>query len=74
MADLRGSGQFEQDADVIAMLYLRDPDGAELLAPDVPREVLFRLVKQRNGVRDWDIPLDFFPAWTRFQERSPVMQ
>lgn len=73
MADLRGSGQFEQDADTIAMLYLRDPDAAETLAPEEPREVLFRLAKQRNGVRDWDIPLRFFPAWTRFETVSPVM-
>jgi len=72
MSDLRGSGQFEQDADVISMLYLRDPEGAEALAPEEPREVLFRLAKQRNGVRDWDVPLMFSPAWTRFQEKSPV--
>jgi replicative DNA helicase len=72
MADLRGSGQYEQDADVIAMLYLRDPDEAERLAPDQPRQVLFRLVKQRNGIRDYDVPLRFFPAWTRFEGEAKV--
>ena len=72
MADLRGSGQFEQDGDLIAMLYLRDPDKAETQSPEEPREVLFRIVKQRNGVRDWDVPLRFFPAWTRFECPSRV--
>lgn len=74
MADLRGSGQYEQDADVIAMLYLRDPEAAEQLAPDKPRQVLFRLVKQRNGIRDHDVPLQFFPAWTRFESERRVME
>lgn len=36
MHDLKETGQFEQDADLIVMIYRPDPE-AELLAGEVPR-------------------------------------
>lgn len=66
LADLRESGQIEQDADVIAFVY-RD----EYYRPETPwkgiAEVIFR--KFRDGAVGTD-HLDFIPELTRFRTRE----
>lgn len=62
---VHNSGQLEQDADIIGMLYSTDPD------PDskeiIPVNLL--IVKQRNGPRG-DVPLVLHKTITRFESAS----
>jgi replicative DNA helicase len=66
LADLRESGQIEQDADVIAFVYRE-----EYYRPETPMrgiaEVIFR--KHRDGAVGTDY-LDFLPELTRFRTRD----
>lgn len=64
MSDLRGSGQLEQDVDVLFMLYLADENAAAMNPSVVSVNAL--LAKQRNGIRDIDIPLTFHREYTKF--------
>jgi replicative DNA helicase len=64
VSDLRESGQIEQDADIIGMLYAVDPnqvaDGAPVL------QVNMLIAKQRNGPTG-DVPFMMFKEFTRFE-------
>ena len=61
MSDLRESGQIEQDADAILLLYLEDPS-----RPNESRRVL-KLAKNKDGERG-RIFLDFDGACQRFSQ------
>lgn len=65
MSDLRESGAIEQDADVIGALYHRETPGN----PRDTQEVVLRILKQRSGVKDLDVPFTFHPTLTRFDDR-----
>jgi replicative DNA helicase len=63
LSDLRESGQIEQDADVVGMLYKADPD----LAPDEPvMPINLDICKHRNGPLG-TVRLVFFREHTRFE-------
>jgi replicative DNA helicase len=66
-SDLRESGQIEQDADVIGMLYAADP-AAAAQNPDV-LAVNLLIAKQRNGPTG-DVNLIFYKQFTRFESAS----
>jgi replicative DNA helicase len=70
MSDLRESGQIEQDADLIGFLYPDPETKTDSLKPSDPRTIFFRIGKQRNGVRDFDIPLTFFPDIVTFETQA----
>lgn len=63
-SDLRESGQIEQDADIIGMLYCTDPDALRSGKDVLPVNLL--IVKQRNGPTG-DVPFVFFKNYTRFE-------
>lgn len=69
MSDLRESGQIEQDADVIGMLYATDPNQIAEGAPVISINLL--IVKQRNGPTG-DVPFTFFKEFTRFESVSRI--
>ena len=61
LAQLRGSGSIEQDADVVMFLH------RERLKEDTPaQEAKIILAKQRNGATG-DIPIMFIPAYSKFE-------
>lgn len=66
-SDLRESGQIEQDADVIGMLYAADP-AAAAQNPDV-LAVNLLIAKQRNGPTG-DVHFVFHKQFTRFESAS----
>ena len=61
LAQLRGSGSIEQDADVVMFLH-RDRLKEEVAAQDA--EII--LAKQRNGATG-DIPIIFLPTYSKFE-------
>ena len=63
MSDLRESGQIEQDADAIMLLYLEDPS-----RPDESRRVL-KVAKNKEGTRG-RIYLVFNGQYQRFRESA----
>lgn len=63
MSDLRESGQIEQDADAIMLLYLEDPS-----RPDESRRVL-KIAKNKEGTRG-RIYLVFDGQYQRFRESA----
>ena len=69
LSDLRESGSIEQDADVVLLLfreeYYKQTEENRGLA-----EV--HVAKQRNGPTGW-VRLQFFPSYTRFENRAPSM-
>lgn len=65
MSDLRESGQIEQDADFIGILY-NPNQNQEDLKPSDPRQINLRVCKQRGGGREMDVPLTFIPTLTKF--------
>jgi replicative DNA helicase len=66
LSDLRQSGQIEQDADVVLMLYREQMDAA--IDEVLPAEVI--LAKQRNGPQG-TIEMGFEPAYSRFKDQRP---
>ena len=63
MSDLRESGQIEQDADAILLLYLEEPG-----RPDKSRRVL-KVAKNKEGTRG-RIYLAFDGQYQRFRESA----
>ena len=64
LAQLRGSGSIEQDADVVMFLH-RDRLKNEVEA----QEGKIILAKQRNGATG-DIPIMFIPAYSKFETKA----
>ena len=64
LAQLRGSGSIEQDADVVMFLH-RDRLKEEVAAQDAK----IILAKQRNGATG-DIPIMFLPAYSKFENKA----
>ena len=64
LAQLRGSGSIEQDADVVMFLH-RDRLKDEVVAQDAK----IILAKQRNGATG-DIPIIFLPAYSKFENKA----
>ena len=64
LAQLRGSGSIEQDADVVMFLH-RDRLKEEVAAQDAK----LILAKQRNGATG-DIPILFIPSYSKFENKS----
>lgn len=69
MSDLRESGQIEQDADFIGILYNPNQNQDEL-RPSDNRQINLRVCKQRGGGKEMDIPLMFMPVYTKFANLS----
>lgn len=69
VSDLRESGQIEQDADIIGLLYAADPEEAAK-SPDVLR-VNVLIAKNRNGPTG-DVPFLFSKQFTRFDSVSKI--
>lgn len=69
ISDLRESGQIEQDADVIGMLYNTDVEAAKRGDPILPVNLL--TAKQRNGPTG-DTSLMFFKEFCRFESVSKI--
>jgi replicative DNA helicase len=67
LSDLRESGQIEQDADVVGILY-EIVDEKTPPKPEDKRKVFLRIVKQRNGPRDIDVELLWHPEFTRYED------
>lgn len=64
LAQLRGSGSIEQDADVVMFLH-RDRLKDEVAAQDAK----IILAKQRNGATG-DIPIMYIPGYTKFENKA----
>ena len=66
LAQLRGSGSIEQDADVVMFLHRdRVKDGDSIAAQDAK----IILAKQRNGACG-DIPIMFLPSYSKFENKA----
>lgn len=66
LAQLRGSGSIEQDADVVMFLHRdRIKDGDSVAA----QEAKIILAKQRNGACG-DIPIMFLPTFSKFENKA----
>lgn len=66
LAQLRGSGSIEQDADVVMFLHRdRIKDGDSIAAQDA----MIILAKQRNGACG-DIPIMFLPSYSKFENKA----
>ena len=64
LAQLRGSGSIEQDADVVMFLH------RDRLKDETPiQEAKLILAKQRNGATG-DIPIMFVPAYSKFENKA----
>ena len=64
LAQLRGSGSIEQDADVVLFLH-RDRNPME---KDSPQEACCIVAKQRNGATG-EVEMTFFPSITKFENK-----
>jgi replicative DNA helicase len=66
-SDIRDSGQIEQDADFIGILYnpAKSTDDVEV---GEPHQINLRVCKARNGMSDIDIPFTFIPKEVRFSD------
>lgn len=72
LSDLRESGQIEQDADFVGILYEFHEEGKTPPKPGEPRKVHLRIVKQRNGPRDHDVELKWHPEFTRYEDYTDL--
>lgn len=64
LAQLRGSGSIEQDADVVMFLH------RERLKGDEPaQDARLIVAKQRNGATG-DVPLLYLPSYTKFENKA----
>jgi replicative DNA helicase len=70
LSDLRESGAFEQDADLVVFIYRDEYYNPE--TTDRPGEADLLIAKNRNGALG-DVPLVFQGEFTRFMNRSPEM-
>jgi len=64
LAQIRGSGSIEQDADVVMFLH-RD----RLKEETATQDAKLILAKQRNGATG-DIPIMFIPAYSKFENKA----
>ena len=64
LAQLRGSGSIEQDADVVMFLHRE-----RLKSEEPAQEAKLVVAKQRNGSTG-DVPLTFIPAYTKFENAA----
>lgn len=67
LAQLRGSGSIEQDADVVMFLH-RERLKEELKGPNASQEAELILAKQRNGATG-DIKILFIPTYSKFESK-----
>ena len=67
LAQLRGSGSIEQDADVVLFLH-RDRKIMEEKNP--VQDATCIVAKQRNGATG-DVEMIFFPSFTKFENKAP---
>lgn len=65
LAQLRGSGSIEQDADVVMFLH-RDRDAQSDVTDEQGQESKCIIAKQRNGATGV-VDMVFFPRWTKFE-------
>lgn len=68
LSDLRDSGSLEQDAD--GVIFLHDPASMKRKKDAPPGEVQMILAKQRNGVRNVHMYMDFQAHYCRIVERE----
>ena len=66
-SDIRDSGQIEQDADFIGILY-NPAKSADDIEVGEPHQINLRVCKSRNGMSDIDIPFTFIPKEVRFAD------
>lgn len=64
LAQLRGSGSIEQDADVVMFLHRE-----RLKSEEPAQEAKLIVAKQRNGATG-DVPLTYLPSYTKFENRA----
>ncbi len=64
LAQLRGSGSIEQDADVVMFLHRE-----RLKSEEPAQEAKLIVAKQRNGATG-DVPLTYRPSYTKFENRA----
>ena len=69
LSDLRESGSLEQDADLVGLLYRRNPSDDSDAQQAVAVNLL--IAKQRNGPTG-EIPLLFMKSYTRFESVSNI--
>ena len=67
LAQLRGSGSIEQDADVVMFLH-RERLKEELKGQNASQEAELILAKQRNGATG-DIKILFIPTYSKFESK-----
>lgn len=77
LSDLRESGNIEQDADFVGLLYspYTDEDGGDQQNADAEagfQRVILLIAKQRNGPTG-EVPLQFEKGITRFRSESRVL-
>lgn len=68
LAQLRGSGSIEQDADVVMFLH-RDRDSQSEVSDEQGQEAKCIIAKQRNGATGV-VDMVFFPRWTKFENAA----
>jgi replicative DNA helicase len=75
LSDLRESGNLEQDADNVLLIWnpnKKDEEEEQQWQSDAPYEVRLIIAKQRNGPRNVSVRLLFLPGFTRFETMSRV--
>lgn len=72
ITDLKGSGQIEQDADMVALLHRPEvglpPDSSTDDRDNARSKTCLYIVKNRDGASEQTIPLSFAPSCTLFHE------
>ena len=69
LANLRESGNIEQDADLVGLLYREEMYAEGEDKEEAQGKATLIIAKQRNGPVD-DVPLTFLKEWTRFEDRA----